>query len=43
MSGGASLNTYQKQKSLIQKHNQERKNLAQKHKNELKIQAQDEK
>ena len=43
MSGGASLNTLQKRKSLIQKHKQERKNLAQKHKNELKIQAQEKK
>jgi hypothetical protein len=42
-SGGASLNTSQKQKSLIQKHKRDRKNLALKHKNELKIQAQNEK
>ena len=43
MSGGASLNTLQKWKSLIQKHKQESDNLAQKHKNELKIQAQEKK
>lgn len=43
MSGGASLNTSQKQKMLIQKHKKERNNLAQKHKKELKIQAQEEK
>ena len=43
MCGGASLNTSQKQKILIQKHKKERNNLAQKHKNELKIQAQEKK
>jgi hypothetical protein len=43
MSGGASLNISQKQKSLIQKHKQESDNLAQKHKNELKIQTQEKK